>query len=120
MAPTSNTTLQNINEPIQVALIDDDAAVLDSLGLYFARHKVGTTCFAAVEAFLATLEETARFDCIVSDVRMPGISGLDLAVEDVGKDSGIAAVLHAGQIMRREAECHIGPVGSRVRDRHVS
>jgi hypothetical protein len=44
MAPTSNTALPNISKAIQVALIDDDAAVLDSLGLYFARHEVETTC----------------------------------------------------------------------------
>ena len=92
MAPTSNTPLQTISEPIQLALVDDDAAVLDSLGLYFARHEVKTTCFAAVEAFLAALKETARFDCIVSDVRMPGISGLDL-VQQLKARGAIAPII---------------------------
>jgi two-component system response regulator FixJ len=88
MAPT-NTTLPNVSKAIEVALIDDDAAVLDSLGLYFARHEVGATCFEAAEAFLAALAATMRFDCIVSDVRMPGVSGIDL-VQQL-KAQGVAA-----------------------------
>src|SRR5262245_57066138 len=65
-------------DPIHVALIDDDSAVLDSLQLYFARHNVKTSCFESAETLLATLDGGARPDCIVSDVRMPGMSGLDL------------------------------------------
>jgi two-component system response regulator FixJ len=63
---------------IHIALIDDDAAVLDSLRLYFARHELKATCFNAAEEFLAAVDRSAQFDCIVSDVRMPGMSGLDL------------------------------------------
>jgi len=63
---------------IHVALIDDDAAVLDSLRLYFARHELKASCFNTAEAFLAAVDRSAQFDCVVSDVRMPGMSGLDL------------------------------------------
>ena len=93
MAP--NAALQS--EAIQVALIDDDAAVLDALGLYFARHEVGTTCFAAVEAFLTALKETARFDCIVSDARMPGISGLDLVQQLKARGAAAPIILITGR-----------------------
>ena len=65
-------------EPIHIALIDDDAAVLDSLRLYFARHELKTSCFNAAEEFLAAIDRSEHFDCVVSDVRMPGVSGLDL------------------------------------------
>ena len=65
-------------DPIHIALIDDDSAVLDSLQLYFVRRNVKTACFESAEALLAALERGAEPDCIVSDVRMPGISGLDL------------------------------------------
>ena len=63
---------------IHIALIDDDHAVLDSLRLYFARQKVETSCFDNAEAFLAAVRQSESFDCVVSDVRMPGVSGLDL------------------------------------------
>jgi len=66
-----------MHEAIHIALIDDDAAVLDSLSLYFARRELETSCFTDAEAFLAEFDRAAQFDCIVSDVIMPGMSGLD-------------------------------------------
>lgn len=64
--------------PFRIAIIDDDAAVLDSLKLYFARQDIETTCFAAVAGFLDAVGQGARFDGVVSDVRMPGMTGLEL------------------------------------------
>jgi len=67
-----------MDDPIHIALINDDPAVLDSLKLYFGRQEIKTSCFETAEAFTAALERPGRFDCIVSDVRMPGVSGIDL------------------------------------------
>jgi RNA polymerase sigma factor (sigma-70 family) len=67
-----------MTDTINIALVDDDAAVLDSLQLYFARHGVATACFASAEALLAGLDGGEQPECIVSDIRMPGMSGLDL------------------------------------------
>jgi two-component system response regulator FixJ len=65
-------------DPIHIALIDDDPAVLDSLRLYLMRQTIQTSCFNASGEFLAAIDRSAQFDCVVSDVRMPGVSGLDL------------------------------------------
>ena len=63
---------------LHVALIDDDAAVLDALGYYLARQTIRTSTFQAAKDFLEALDRHEQFDCVVSDVRMPGMSGLDL------------------------------------------
>jgi two-component system, LuxR family, response regulator FixJ len=63
---------------VNLALIDDDEAVLDALLRYLTCQSVKTSCFNAAKSFLTTLNQGARFDCIVSDVRMPGMTGLDL------------------------------------------
>jgi RNA polymerase sigma factor (sigma-70 family) len=67
-----------MTEPIHVVLIDDDEAVRDSLQLYFKRKHVRTTCFEAAEDFLRFADAGEPFDCIIADVRMPRMSGLEL------------------------------------------
>jgi two-component system response regulator FixJ len=61
---------------LRVALIDDDRAVLDSLSLYLKRDNFDVACFESAESFL--MADDDPFDCVVSDVRMPGLSGLEL------------------------------------------
>jgi two-component system response regulator FixJ len=67
-----------MTEQIRLALIDDDAGVLDALCYYLARHQIRTSCFVTATEFLEALDRQEEFDCIVSDVRMPGMSGLEL------------------------------------------
>jgi two-component system response regulator FixJ len=67
-----------MSDPIHLALIDDDEAVLDALKHYFGRN-VKTSYFRLATDFLTAIDRAERFDCVVSDIRMPGMSGLDLA-----------------------------------------
>jgi two-component system response regulator FixJ len=60
-----------------IALIDDDEAVLDSLRLLLEGRRMVAQGFGCAEEFLAS-EALERVSCIVSDVRLPGLSGLDL------------------------------------------
>jgi two-component system response regulator FixJ len=52
--------------------------VLDALRYYLARQSIRTSTFQAARDFLEALDRHEQFDCVVSDVRMPGMSGLDL------------------------------------------
>jgi FixJ family two-component response regulator len=65
-------------DAIHVVLLDDDAAVRDSLQLFLTRRHLKVTCFETAEQFLKARDGYESFDCIVTDVRMPGMSGLDL------------------------------------------
>ena len=81
---------------IDLALIDDDEAVLDALRQYLTRQNVRTSCFKAAKNFLTTLDHQGRFDCIVSDVRMPGMSGLDLVQHLNGRSYARPVILITG------------------------
>jgi two-component system response regulator FixJ len=63
---------------MNIALVDDDPAVLDSLKLYLERQGFGVACYPTADAFLTGRDGETAPDCIVADVRMPGLSGLEL------------------------------------------
>lgn len=60
-----------------IALIEDDEAILDSLRLLLQGHGFSVAGFASAEDFLASAQAKSAA-CIVSDVRLPGKSGVDL------------------------------------------
>jgi two-component system response regulator FixJ len=81
---------------MHVALIDDDSAVLDSLRLYLQSKGDAISCFSTADVFLSTKVHAGQFDCIVADVRMPGMSGLDLVRHLATKAIDIPTVLITG------------------------
>ncbi|AHY52316.1 response regulator transcription factor FixJ [Bradyrhizobium japonicum] len=60
-----------------VYVIDDDEAMRDSLHFLLDSSGFGVTLFDDAQAFLDVLPGLA-FGCVVSDVRMPGIDGIEL------------------------------------------
>jgi FixJ family two-component response regulator len=67
------------SDALTVFLIDDDPSVRDSLALLLGLKGYRTQLFARAEDFLARLDQReALTGCVVSDVRMPGLSGLEL------------------------------------------
>ena len=83
-------------DPIHIALIDDDAAVRDALQLYLTRRRVKVTWFETAEAFLEAGNGCDSFDCVVTDLRMPGMSGLDLVRHLIGRGSIRPIILITG------------------------
>ena len=65
----------------RIALVDDDTAVLDSLTSYLRKSGCDVVSFSNAGALLEALDGGGSFTCVVSDVRMPGLSGLDLQRE---------------------------------------
>jgi two-component system response regulator FixJ len=65
-------------EKAKVALIDDDEPILDSLQLYLRRRGLAVSCFQSGADFLEALNAGAEFQCVVTDVRMPRMTGLEL------------------------------------------
>jgi two-component system response regulator FixJ len=60
----------------KVYVIDDDEAMRDSLNFLLDAAEFDVTLFESAEHFLDALP--SDFGCVVSDVRMPGIDGIEL------------------------------------------
>jgi len=64
-------------ESLTVFIIDDDAAVRDSIALMLGLKGYRTAVFSDAEAFLAAWREDWS-GCVIADVRLPGQSGVEL------------------------------------------
>jgi RNA polymerase sigma factor (sigma-70 family) len=60
-----------------VYIVDDDAAVRDSLGLLLGLHGYRTQPFASADNFLRVCDASFA-GCLLLDIRMPGTDGLAL------------------------------------------
>lgn len=78
-----------------VALIDDDAAVRRSLGMLLEGKGVKVQSFASAESFLDALGGLAP-SCVVTDVRMPGLTGIDLQRELKRRNVTVPVILITG------------------------
>jgi two-component system response regulator FixJ len=66
-----------------VFVVDDDADVRDSLGILLGSVGFAVETFASARDFLAT-DALSRPGCVVADIRMPDMDGLELQ-EELGR-----------------------------------
>jgi two-component system response regulator FixJ len=66
--------------PATVFIVDDDEAVRGSLKLLLKSLNMSAEAFASAQEFLAAFDPR-RGGCLVLDIRMPGMSGLELQEE---------------------------------------
>lgn len=64
-------------QPQLVYVIDDDEAVRDSIGMLLDSADLAHQCFVSADDFLA-LHDGSQRGCLVLDIRMPGMTGLEL------------------------------------------
>jgi FixJ family two-component response regulator len=74
----------NRTAPIYVAVVDDDENVCRSLGRLLRATGIHPITYASAEAFLADTRHP-QFDCLVLDIQLGGMSGIELAQEIVAK-----------------------------------
>src|SRR5215475_9023822 len=60
-----------------IAIVDDDAFVLKALARLLRTKSIATEVFGSALEFLSSLTER-RPDCIIADLQMPEMSGLEL------------------------------------------
>jgi FixJ family two-component response regulator len=75
-----------------VFIVDDDAGVRDSLAMLLELKGFHTRTFAAADAFLAEYRPEWP-GCLVLDLRMPGMSGLELQAELARRGSTLPVII---------------------------
>lgn len=80
---------------LPVYLIDDDDSVRRSLRFMLESYGLKITDFDSAEAFFTAVDLTLP-GCALVDVRMPGLSGSQLHLELVAKNSPLAVIYLTG------------------------
>ena len=87
-----------------VFLIDDDPAVRDSLTLLLSLKGMSTQPFATADSFIETYQPD-RSGCVLTDLRMPGMTGLELqsALAERGIDVPLVVLTAHGDVATARA-----------------
>jgi RNA polymerase sigma factor (sigma-70 family) len=78
--------------PLTVYVVDDDASVRDSLSLMLGLAGYSTRVFGDAESFLIAFDGAWR-GCVVADLRLPGMSGIELQQCVRQRNSDLAFVI---------------------------
>jgi FixJ family two-component response regulator len=89
-----------------ISIVDDDQSVRAALGNLVRSLGYRSCEFSSAEAFLGSsqLQETA---CLIADVQMPGMSGLDLQDKLIAQGNSLPIILITGfpaDTVRQRAE----------------
>jgi two-component system response regulator FixJ len=78
-----------------VHIVDDDAAVRQSLAFLLGSAGLAVRLYDSATAFLAGLPEL-KSGCLITDLRMPGMTGLELLHELRAQACGLPAIVVTG------------------------
>ena len=76
-------------------IVDDDAAMRDALKTLMESAGLEAYCFDSCESFLQKYD-AAKPGCLLLDVRMPGMSGVDLQQHLIDQDIALPVIVISG------------------------
>ena len=79
-----------------VFVVDDDPSIRESLSLLLSSAGYGVQTFASAKEFLESEDDRQVPACLVLDVQMPGLSGLDLQEELASGNYAIPVIFITG------------------------
>jgi len=85
--------------PDAVFVVDDDEAVRDSVQVLLAARGFAAVAFESAAAVLTALE-TRRPTCLVVDLHMPAVNGIELLKTLIVRDIRLPVVMITGRIDR--------------------
>jgi two-component system response regulator FixJ len=83
------------SEGAVVHIIDDDEALRESLAFLLSTAHITARSHASATSFLEQLPDT-DLGCIITDVRMPGLSGIDLLKRLKERKIGVPVIVITG------------------------
>jgi len=78
-----------------VHVIDDDDALRDSVRLFLVNEGLGVRTYGSANEFVAALD-APQSGCVVTDVRMPGMSGMELLAHIAAKGLSLPVIVITG------------------------
>ena len=88
----------------RILIVDDEAGVLSALGRLFGTLDVDVETCMDPQEVLRRLENGASYDCVISDERMPKMSGLDMLRRIRAASPGTPTILMTGYGDASEAD----------------
>src|SRR5690348_3383436 len=83
--------------PARILVVDDDQSVRDAVARTLRKQGYHVDCADSGETALAVVEEPSQhFDLVITDVVMPGMSGVDLAGHLRRRDTALELLLISG------------------------
>lgn len=96
--PQDSRSIQGLMSPQgTVAVVEDDASLLLVITSLFRKKGFRVRGFASAELLLESLEWSPDIDCIVSDIRLTGIDGVQLIGELRARGLNLPVVLLTAQ-----------------------
>jgi FixJ family two-component response regulator len=78
-----------------IAIVDDDDAVREATAAFVRSLGYSASTFASAEEFLKS-EQVGDTSCLITDVRMPGMSGIDLQFRLIADGHRIPIIFMTG------------------------
>ena len=85
-----------MGDEVAVHLVDDEAPVRDALAFLFHAHGLPTRTYASGPELLAALDAAPLRGCIVLDVRMEPMSGLQVHAELIARGVALPVIFLSG------------------------
>ena len=87
--------MNDLKRDLTVFVVDDDPAIRDSLALLLSLRGYRTSLFASAEDFLGAVDQSWS-GCVMADLRLPGMGGLELLTELQRRELDLPVVVITG------------------------
>jgi len=79
-------------EKINISIVDDDESMREALVGLMNSHGYSAEAFESGASFLAS-DHRRRTDCLIADIQMPGMTGLELLSRLAGAGESLPTIL---------------------------